>query len=406
MNFANIPPFFSPVIWLDMNALDHNIAIVNQKTQSKKLRIASKSVRSIEVLKYIADKTPNFIGIMSYDALESQFLLENGFDDVLCAYPQMNELAIKACEETVQKLLPDGKDIKMTWMIDNLEHWQLLEKIGKELNQSIRICIDVNMSSKFPAVYFGTQRSSINNHKQLKKLLKQHKRTKPTSSYTKVVGLMGYEAQIAGLAESAIGKEALAPVIRLLKTRSKSHVSKRRKNCVQVLNKSLAKSLQPSLEIVNGGGSGSMDWTCASEEVTEITVGSAYYLPAYFSYMDTMQAFQPAMGFVLPVTRKPFKDTVTCQSGGFIASGSMGKDKQPIIHYPKNLQTLSDEGFGEVQTPIKLDKASQLNIGDNVWFRHAKAGELCEHFNEIHTFRDGKETDTFLTYRGQGKCFH
>lgn len=401
MNFAQVPSILSPAAWLDLDALDANIALVNQHTKNKKLRIASKSIRSIDVLQYIAKQSPNFVGVMSYDALESQFLIKNGFNDVLCAYPQMNPQAILACEQTVlehQKQIHDQDNkIKMTWMVDSSEQWQLLEDIGQSLNTTLRVCIDVNLSTQFPALYFGTKRSPITSAKKLKRLLKKHR----SAVNTQVVGVMGYEAQIAGLAEAAKGKEALAPIIRLLKARSKSHVAKLRQDCVKVLQ-----ATKQMVEIVNGGGSGSMQWTCSQPEITEIAVGSAYYMPGYFSDMDSMQSFTPAAGFVLPVTRKPYKNTITCQSGGFIASGAMGKDKQPVIIYPQGLEYLADEGFGEVQTPIKIKRSQPLNIGQNIWLRHAKAGELCEHFNELLVFKDGKQVDTFKTYRGQGKCFH
>lgn len=165
-----------------------------------------------------------------------------------------------------------------------------------------------------------------------------------------------------------------------------------------------------------------MDFTSSQPEISEITVGSAYYKPAYFDYMDSMDAFQPAAGFVLPVTRQPEKGVITCHGGGFIASGAAGADKAPIIHYPKHLSLLNDEGFGEVQTPMVIgktrndDEMPRLRIGDMVWCRHAKAGELCEHFNALICYRQSgppteavnkvEKQQTMITYRGEGKCFH
>ncbi len=228
---------------------------------------------------------------------------------------------------------------------------------------------------------------------------------------------MGYEAQIAGLPEHLPGKTVLSPAIRLLKSRSQKQVSKRRRSIVDYLDKQ-----GYTLKLVNGGGSGSMDFTSSQPEVSEITVGSAYYKPVYFDYMDSMHEFQPAAGFVLPVTRQPEKGVITCHSGGFIASGATGADKAPVIHYPKHLSLLNDEGFGEVQTPMAIgktgndDEMPRLNIGDMVWCRHAKAGELCEHFNELICYRQSgqptvaankvEKQQTMITYRGEGKCFH
>lgn len=264
-----------------------------------------------------------------------------------------------------------------------------------------------------PKLYFGTKRSALMSIKDVKKLLK-HIKKYPN---IKVSAAMGYEAQIAGLPEHLPGKTVLSPAIRLLKSRSQKQVSKRRRSIVAYLDKQ-----SYTLKLVNGGGSGSMDFTSSQPEVSEITVGSAYYKPAYFDYMDSMHEFQPAAGFVLPVTRQPEKGVITCHSGGFIASGATGADKAPVIHYPKHLSLLNDEGFGEVQTPMAIgktgndDEMPRLNIGDMVWCRHAKAGELCEHFNELICYRQSgqptvaankvEKQQTMITYRGEGKCFH
>jgi D-serine deaminase-like pyridoxal phosphate-dependent protein len=63
------------------------------------------------------------------------------------------------------------------------------------------------------------------------------------------------------------------------------------------------------------------------------------------------------------------------------------------------------EGAGEVQTPVLGAAAHGLRLGDQVWFRHAKAGELCERFDVVHLVRGGEIVDTVPTYRGEGKTF-
>ena len=63
------------------------------------------------------------------------------------------------------------------------------------------------------------------------------------------------------------------------------------------------------------------------------------------------------------------------------------------------------EGAGEVQTPLLGERAGALAVGDRVWFRHAKAGELCERFNELHLVRGDEIVATVPTYRGEGEAF-
>lgn len=402
MDFARTLPPTKPSAWLDLDALDHNIKLVNTKTKAVKLRLATKSVRSIDVLKYIKDKSPNYIGLMSYAADESVYLLENGFDNILCAYPTMD------VDSVVQTFEYTKQGATMIWMVDRPKQVDVLSSVAAAHDVSIEVCLDINMSMPLPKLYFGTKRSALMNKRDVKALLKHIKK----HSHIKVTSLMGYEAQIAGLPEHLPGKALLPPAIRLLKKRSQKQVFQRRSSLVAWLKKQGF-----NLKIVNGGGSGSMDFTSSQPEVTEITVGSAYYKPAYFDYMDTMQDFQPAAGFALPVTRQPEKGVVTCHGGGFIASGAVGSDKTPVVHYPAGLSLLPDEGFGEVQTPFAVDacliKSNNVpKIGSAVWCRHAKAGELCEHFNELVCYRQNAQptaegtAQTMTTYRGEGKCFH
>lgn len=390
MDFAHITPPASPSAWLDLDALDANIERVNQMTAKVGLRIASKSIRSTEALHYIRERTPHFVGIMSYSAAESAYLLAQGFDDILCAYPSIDTASI------IQTLSFVAQGASMVWMVDRLEQWQLLDEIGRQHGVVLSVCLDINMSMPLPKLYFGTKRSSLITLSQVQDLINRTK----TMSHTKLVGLMGYEGQIAGLPEHLPDKAMLTPIIRLLKSFSKKQLATRRQAITDWLNQN-----GHPLTIVNGGGSGSMAFTTSQPEITEITVGSAYYYPALFGYMDSMAGFRPAAGFVLPVTRHPEDTVIVAHGGGLVASGAMGRDKLPKIIHPPQLEILTDEGFGEVQTPL-ITKGSPPSIGSHIWLQHAKAGELCERFNELITYRNNQPIGHIRTYRGEGQCFH
>ena len=47
----------------------------------------------------------------------------------------------------------------------------------------------------------------------------------------------------------------------------------------------------------------------------------------------------------------------------------------------------------------------QMKIGDPVFFRHAKAGELAEHVTEYLLVRGDRIEDRAPTYRGLGRCY-
>ena len=138
--------------------------------------------------------------------------------------------------------------------------------------------------------------------------------------------------------------------------------------------------------------------------MTEIGAGSGLYQPRLF---DSYRGFrgQPAALFALPVVRRPGPGVVTALGGGYLASGAANKARLPVPYLPAGLRLDRQEGAGEVQHRCSAPAADRLRIGDRVWFRHAKAGELCERFNELHLIEGSAVTRTVPTYRGEGQAF-
>jgi D-serine deaminase-like pyridoxal phosphate-dependent protein len=58
-----------------------------------------------------------------------------------------------------------------------------------------------------------------------------------------------------------------------------------------------------------------------------------------------------------------------------------------------------------VQTPLAGAAADSLRIGDRVYLRHAKAGELCERFASLYLVEGERIVDQVPTYRGEGQTF-
>jgi D-serine deaminase-like pyridoxal phosphate-dependent protein len=210
-------------------------------------------------------------------------------------------------------------------------------------------------------------------------------------------GVMGYEAQIAGVGDKGGGFKG--QLIRLLKRRSIPQLAERRKAIVDALKAKGAK-----LRFVNGGGTGSIESTIQEDCVTEVTTGSGFYAPGLF---DHYRAFkhQPAAGYAIEIVRRPQPQIYTCLGGGYVASGEVGLRKQPVPYLPEGAQLIANEGAGEVQTPVVYSGPENLSIGDPIFMRHAKAGELCERFNSLYLISGGKIVDEVPTYRGEGKNF-
>lgn len=378
-----------PYAFVDLDLFDENLRQIAKRAGSKTIRIASKSVRCKELLKRALASDPLYQGIMCFTTLEAVWLSQEGFDDLLIGYPSWQASQVKeACAEIAK-----GKTI--IFMVDLPEHVKQLDAIGKENGVTIPICIDLDMSSDYPGLHFGVWRSSVHDKADALKLWEVIKNC-PNVNLT---SLMGYEAQIAGVGDNWPGKAAMNTVVKFLKSLSVKEIAKRRGDTVQALRDAGA-----NITLVNGGGTGSLEWTIQEPWVTEVTVGSGLYNSGLFDNYTNFRHY-PSAAYGVEIVRKPKPNLYTCHGGGYTASGAAGKDKLPVPYLPTGSQLLDQEGAGEVQTPIVYNGPEKLNLGDPVYLRHSKAGELCERFNQLYLVSKGTITGTTPTYRGEGKCF-
>jgi D-serine deaminase-like pyridoxal phosphate-dependent protein len=352
------------------------------------IRVASKSVRCRALLASILDGDPGFRGLMTFTLPESLWLHEHGFDDLLLAYPTAHRGALAELGRLESERPP-------ILMVDSVAHLDLIESAVGRSARPVRVCIDLDVSW-WPLggrLKIGVKRSPIRTPEQARDLAREIVRR----SGLELAGLMGYEAHIAGLGDSPLGKRVQAPLIRQIKRRSAGEIAERRAAVVEAV-----RDVAP-LPLVNGGGTGSIHTTRREDVITEITAGSGLYAPTLFDRYSSF-SLTPAAMFAMPVARKPSGSTATLLGGGYHASGAAGRDRLPTPHLPRGLRVDPLEGAGEVQTPVLGSAAASLQIGANVYLRHAKAGELCERFNTLYLVRGGEIADEVPTYRGEGRC--
>lgn len=378
-----------PCAFIDIDILRQNIRDIASTSNGKTIRVASKSIRSVAVLKDILAASPIFQGIMCFTAEEAVYLHQHGLDDLLIAYPVWNQYHL----QQIAKLRKDKHTI--TVMVDSTEHIERLEQIAKKEDSTFLVCLDFDLSSDYFGLHFGVHRSQVKTTEHAMALIHRIR----DSRYLQLDGIMGYEAQIAGVTDQDPNQQTKSSIIRLLKRKSATEITKKRKDVMEQLQ-----SNDINVRFINGGGTGSLSQTAHDEPVTEVTVGSGFFHPGLFDYYQEFKR-QPAAGFAIEITRRPSPNIYTCAGGGYIASGPVNKDKEPRVYLPEGAQLIANEGAGEVQTPIYYDGPQALEHGDPIIMRHSKAGELCERFTHLHLIQSGKIMDTYTTYRGDYQCF-
>ncbi len=383
---AELDPPFAVV---DLDTFDRNAEALAARAAGKPLRVASKSVRSRELLTRVLDR-PGWNGVMAFTVPEAIWLVRTRTcDDVLVAYPSADRSAIR-------EVATDARlAAAITLMVDSTEQIDFIDAvIAPSQRETLRLCIDLDASWKPAGMHIGVRRSPIHSPAHATGLAEEIIKRPGV----RLVGIMSYEAQIAGLGDAPAGHPVRAVAIRAIQRRSMPELVARRTAVVAAV-RALA-----DLEFVNGGGTGSVAATTADASVTEITAGSGLYGPTLFDHYRAWRP-DPAAFFALSVVRKPAPQMATVLGGGWVASGEANPNRLPSPSLPAGLRLIATEGTGEVQTPLTGPAAATLRVGDRVWFRHAKAGELCEHVDELHLVSGDRIVVTAPTYRGESKAF-
>jgi D-serine deaminase-like pyridoxal phosphate-dependent protein len=379
----------APFAVVDLDAMWANSRAMLGRAAGKPIRVASKSVRCRPLLERILASDPGYRGLMTFTLAETLWLHEHGLDDLLLAYPTADRAGVAR----LARIESDGRPILM---VDSTEQLDWLASAAPDPGAPLRVCIEFDTGWRLPRGIgtIGTKRSPIRTPKAAAALAREIDR-RPGFE---LAGLMGYEGHIAGVGDLPLGNPLRGMAITRMQRASAAEIAERRAAVVAAVRE------WAPVDLVNGGGTGSIEATAAEDVVTEVTAGSGFYAPTLF---DRYSAFvqRPAAMFALPVVRRPRPDTVTLLGGGYVASGPAGKDRLPEPYLPEGLRLDAFEGAGEVQTPVKGDAARSLTIGDNVYLRHAKAGELCERFDTLHLLQGGELVDELPTYRGEGHAF-
>jgi D-serine deaminase-like pyridoxal phosphate-dependent protein len=451
---ADLEPPFALV---DLDAFWANAADMERRAAPKPIRLASKSVRCRALQERVLAR-PGFHGTLAFTLPEALWLAHHGFQDIVVAYPSVDRHALRE----LAALTAQQPQARVTLMVDCIEQLDLIDAAlarsprratahgpahsppegadsdsplaAADSDSPLRVCLEIDAGFRplGGRLRIGAKRSPVHSPEQAIALA----RAIVARPAVTLVGAMAYESQIAGLGDSPLGQPLRALVIRLLQAASSRELAARRAAVIAAVEEVLATAarrggraeasniaaggnavgdsrvggLSPApvtssaLEFVNGGGTGSLEGTSAEAAITELAAGSGLYGPTLF---DAYRSFKPrpAAMFALPIVRRPRARVVTALGGGYLASGPANSSRLPQPYLPAALRLDSQEGAGEVQTPLLGDAADELALGQRVYFRHAKAGELCERFNRLYLIEGDRVVDEVPTYRGEGQCF-
>ncbi|MFI6933801.1 amino acid deaminase/aldolase [Streptomyces sp. NPDC050287] len=378
-----------PFAVVDLDAFDANAGdLVHRAGGRATIRLASKSVRSRDLIQRVL-RRQGYRGILAFTLPEALWLAED-HEDVVIGYPTADRTAL-------QQLAKDERAAsRITLMIDSVAQLDFTDEAVGAARPPLRLCIDLDASLELAGgrIHLGPYRSPVHTPHQAVTLA----RAIQSRQGFHLAGVMSYEGQIAGMGDNQPGSPLKRAALRAMQRLSARELADRRAAVIAAVE-----TVAP-LEFVNGGGTGSVEQTSAEHVITEIGAGSGLYGPGLFDFYRRFRP-RPAAYFVMSVVRRPTDKIATVLGGGWVASGPPGRDRLPTLSWPRGLRMNPLEGAGEVQTPVLGPAAHGLRLGDHVWFRHAKAGELCERVNTLHLVSGSEIVGQAPTYRGEGHAF-
>lgn len=382
-----------PVAIVDLDAFERNVERILEpvRRSGKSLRPATKSIRVPSLLRRLVDRGAPIRGLMTYAARETAWLAEHGFDDLLLAYPT----AQRSDADALAAATARGATIRV--VCDDPAHLEALDAAAARAGVTIRVLAELDLAYRpiGARLHLGVRRSPLRTPEDVLGFAERAAAT-PNLRFS---GVMGYEAHVAGLADRDPAHPWTSRAKRALKLAARRALERTRADVARAL-----RARGHAVEVFNGGGTGSVAWTSLEPDVTEVTAGSGFLDSHLFDHYRDVPLI-PAAFFALQVVRRPSPGIVTCSGGGYVASGAAGPDRLPLPALPEGATLLPLEGAGEVQTPLALADGVALAPGDPVFFRHAKAGELAEHFAEYLLVRGDRCVERAPTYRGLGQCF-
>jgi D-serine deaminase-like pyridoxal phosphate-dependent protein len=381
-------PPSTPIAVVDLDVFDANADDLVRRAGGKPIRVASKSLRVPALIQRALDHD-GFAGVLAYTLAEALWLHETGVsDDIVVAYPSVDAAALRRLTSS------PSAATAITLMVDDPAHLDAVDATRASLAVPIRVALDIDAGLRLGGQHIGPKRSPLFDTADVVALAR---RVVEREGF-RLVGVMTYEGQVAGVQDDLPDQRTKSLLVRRLKQASMAQLEVRRRE----ISEALAPIVE--LELWNGGGSGSVEATAADGAVTEIAAGSGLLVPGIFDHYASFEP-RPAAFFGLRVSRKPEPTIATVHGGGLIASGATGADRSPVPWAPPGLHLTGLEGAGEVQTPLTGHPAALLAIGDLVWFRHAKSGELFEHVRDVHLVRGETVVEVVPSYRGSELVF-
>jgi len=230
----------APFALIDLDAMNANARDLVRRGGGKPIRLASKSLRCRGLQERVLARE-GFRGTLAYTLPEALWLAGQGARDIVVAYPTADEEALRELAEhsaggTFSSSGGDAASAGGTIavMVDSSEQLPLIERAASGVDGArVRVCLDIDAGWRALGgrVRVGVKRSPAHTPQQAAELAA----AVVASEYAQLVGVMMYEAQIAGVGDTPPGRPLRARAIRAMQALSTRELAGRRARVVEAV---------------------------------------------------------------------------------------------------------------------------------------------------------------------------
>ena len=379
---------------IDLDRLDNNMAVVRKTLGNDfKLRIVTKSLPSIDLLKYLMEKGNTNRLMLFSEPFIGEVLANFSPDsvDILLGKPIPADAFARLTEKKGWNTV--------NWLVDTKERLNEYIAIAKKKDTPVKLSIEIDV---------GLHRGGFETPAQLGEAVEI---IKQNSKYVQLTGLMGYDGHVPFVPFYINKDNTIKRAFVKVQNLYTAFVDELKKHYDAPFINSLT---------FNSGGTRTYFYYPSYKSITpvnDIAMGSGFLCPAQFPELLAL-GHQPALFLSSPVLKKietsklphaeklsplvNFWDPNLKVSYYMLGGGWPGQPVAPAGIKKNYFWDENDLGYSNLlpnQAILSSSDENNLNVGDFV-FSHAWEGDGMLAFKQVELYRQPKIVDEWDTYKG------
>ncbi|HSC84941.1 MAG TPA: alanine racemase [Pseudomonas sp.] len=375
-----------PSLLIDLDRLDHNLQQLKQAVAGKRYRIVVKSLPSLPLLNYVAERTQTNAFMVFQRPFLSLLVAARPDADILLGKP----FPLSAARTFYRDFAQAGASTfvpsqQLQWLLDTPKRLRQYLGLAQELETRLRINLEIDV---------GLHRGGFNNPQRFVEALQL---IAAHPEHLEFSGLMGYDAHVSGMPVFLAEREFPRVV-----ERYQSYVALARATCPQFFERPLC---------FNGAGSPTFLRYRELDVLNDISAGSCLMKPTHFD-LPILDAFVASSFIATPVLKRlPNQGLPSLEwLGPLSAAWDHNKQYSYFIYggnwlaepeSPPGL-ALNPQYISSNQQGLFASASSKLQVDDFVFLRPTQSEAVLLQFGDLLAMRGNAIVERWPVFTARG----